>query len=108
MAGGESDVGIVERRCRSGIKKRELLPDAELLQLRGNGARPIFVRRGTGRTGMKDLADLQSGIAHRFASAFNGEVADSDEPMRFKNLNDFAQVFVANGVERGSFGWWEF
>lgn len=92
-------------------RKFRLVPDAELAQLCGDGAGPVVVRRGTGGTGMEDPAEARSrrrGSADDFARALEGELADADEPLRFQNPDDLAQVRVAPGKERGALMRWKF
>ena len=61
---------------------------------------------------MKDLAESEPdgrivGGEDR-GRAFRGEVADADQPARFENANDFAQVLVASRKERFALTRWEF
>ena len=57
---------------------------------------------------MENLADLRGQIRESFARALRREVADANEPLRFENTTDFAEMIVTNRKERGALGRREF
>jgi hypothetical protein len=57
---------------------------------------------------MQDLGESRGRIWKGFASAFRGEIADADEPLRLKNAHNFAQVFITHGEQGGAFRLREF
>src|SRR5437763_1273165 len=81
----------------NGVSDGNLFPDADLAQLRGDGAGPVVVRGGTGGTGMEDPAEARSrgrGSANDFARALESELADADEPFGFQNSDDGAEMGI--------------
>ena len=78
-----------------------LSPNAQLSQLLRGDATPVVIGSRASWTRMKNLADARparcpTGDSGDYvARTFCGEVANTDDPFRFKDANDFAQMFIA-------------
>lgn len=53
---------------------------------------------------MQDLAEMRRCISNYFARPFSREISDADDPFRFQDLDDFAQMIVAQSKQRDSLG----
>jgi hypothetical protein len=96
----------------NGVWGGNLFPDAELPQLRGDGAGPVVVRGGTGGAGMEDPAESEPdwgiSLSNNLNSTLGREFADADEPFGFQDPDDREQMGVARREKRGALGRWKF
>jgi hypothetical protein len=75
------------------------LPHSERFQLPRGLSRPIAVGDRTGRTGVKDFANLHSGRWKDQARPLFGKIAHANEPLRLQDLDDPTQMLIARIIK---------